>query len=268
MKNCKKIATLLLAAALLVGFASPDHAGARAPREQAQWLESLSAGQRASAQKIMEGKAAHMRALRQALEAKRSELAGLRRSRNPDTGAIERLYAEIGSIRGKMLACRAGIKAELRAAGLPVERMRKGLPDELKEKGPGKRAPRLNDELGAEQKAAAQAILDQHMAEIGSAREALAAKNAALAEAMAAERPDAAKIERISREIGEIRGQVAVKRVELRKKFAEAGLPENTLDKRPVKGKPGKAGKASREDGAPAMKDRAPLEPAAESQKK
>lgn len=277
MKNCKKIATLFLAAALFIGFAMPNHASAKGPRDQAQWLESLSADQRASAKKIMEGKAAHMQELHQQLEAKRSELDSLRKSKDPDTQAIERLSAEIGAIRGKILACRATMKAELRAAGLPVDQMRKA--PELNGKAPAKRAPRLNDELSADQKARAQAILDQHMAETGQTRDALAAKNAALAEAMAAQSPDTAKIEQLSREIGELRGQIAVKRIELRKKFAEAGLPKNTLAKKQPRDKHGNGDKFRRgdrpdmEEDAPRkgrherLKDGAPLEqPAAEGQ--
>ena len=263
MKNGKKLATLFLAAALAIGFAMPACVSAKGPDSQKQWLESLSDSQRASAKKIIESNAPQMHALRQELEAKRDELGTLRKNKKPDTQAMEKLYAEIGAIRGKMLACRASMKAELRAAGLPVEQMREGMP---KEKAPGKRPPRLNDGLSAEQKAKAQAILDQHMADTGHARDALAAKNAALAEAMAAEKPDTAKIEQLSREIGEIRGQIAVKRLELRNKFAEAGLPENTLAKKP--GKPGKDGKFGRRGGGhrPDMGQDDRAEPAAQGQ--
>lgn len=242
MKIGKKLATLAIAAALAITFATPQAGNARPGDRQGPppWMESLTPEQKATAKKILESNAPQMSKLRGELDAKRAELATARKSRTADIKAIESLSREIGELHGKMLVEDLALRAQLRDAGLPVDRMGRPGPKAFA----GGRARdgmyRLNDKLSAEQKAIAQKILDQSVADMQATRKAIADKGAELDKALKEENPDKARIEQISREIGELHGKTLTERAQLRQKFADAGLPENTLAK---KAKPRKAPK-------------------------
>lgn len=127
----KKMAVIALAATLLCGFAGaseaafsgpgapppPDNFGAPCPG----YGPGLSPEQMQEAQKIFTDNYASMTATRQELAAKRAELNALLASPAPDRGQIERLSTEIGQLRGKMLAARADVRAQLQAKGLPAD---------------------------------------------------------------------------------------------------------------------------------------------------
>lgn len=79
---------------------------------------SLTPEQRDRVQRIIDDNYAAMDANRDALDEKRARLAEEMANPNPDSATIERLSREIGELRGKMLAARAKIRAELAKNGV------------------------------------------------------------------------------------------------------------------------------------------------------
>lgn len=269
----KRIATVFIAAALTLGFAMGTESFARGGQRQGPppWMQTLNAEQQTTAKKILDEHAAQTEPLRKALDEKRAELKGLLQTKSPDTERIRAIQREIGELRGKLLADGVDMHDHFAKAGLPVEKMHKGRPGDLPPRAPGEVAPRLNDNLTAAQKEKARQIINESLPAMQATRKSMDEKRAQLGEIMHSQSPDKAAIERLSREIGELRGQEMVERIELRQKFAEAGLPEKTLA--PRKGKPGKGPKggpkgghrpdAPRPDGAAPAGEPAPAAPAA-----
>lgn len=94
-------------------------------------------------------------------------------------------------------------------------------------KGPkGNGAPRYMEQLTPEQQNQARAIFEEGK----NARQVLAAdiaaKKAELAEVMKSASPDAARIEALSKELGQLRGKEMLVRMETTEKIKKAGLPE------------------------------------------
>lgn len=85
--------------------------------------------------------------------------------------------------------------------------------------------PGFTKELTAKQQDTLKKIWSENLAVRKSLRKALAVKRAELNEIMKSENPDKAKIESISREIGELRGKMLVEGAETHAKLAKAGLP-------------------------------------------
>lgn len=79
--------------------------------------------------------------------------------------------------------------------------------------------------LTDEQRAAADKIISETVNNTGEVREALRAKRAELDAQLASPRPDADKIEKLSGEIGELRGKLLSARLAMRDKLAKQGLP-------------------------------------------
>ncbi len=75
-----------------------------------------------------------------------------------------------------------------------------------------------------EQQAAMQKIFDEHYATVNPLRDQMIAKQTELTAQMNSQTPDAAKIEAISKELGAIRGKMAVEQVNLDSKLDKAGL--------------------------------------------
>ena len=78
--------------------------------------------------------------------------------------------------------------------------------------------------LTPEQRRIAQEVFDRNYAAMESTRQALTEKRAQLDEEMASENPDGAVIERLSREIGELRGKMLAARANARAELAKDGL--------------------------------------------
>lgn len=128
----RKLALIALVATVFCAFAANGQAAFYGPGESAPDPENydapcpafgpgLSPEQMRQAQKIFDENFASMDATRQELAAKRAELNALLASPNPDRGKIERLSADIGQLRGKMLAARADVRAKLQQQGLPAD---------------------------------------------------------------------------------------------------------------------------------------------------
>ncbi|MGE9985986.1 periplasmic heavy metal sensor [Desulfovibrio sp. SGI.169] len=120
-KTTLRTTTLALAAMLVLGFAGISQARgyddcAGGPRYNAP----LSPEQREKAQSIFNSHYAKMDSVRQALITKRAELDAQMSSPSPDKGKIESLSKEIGELRGKMLAARVDLRAQLDKEGLPT----------------------------------------------------------------------------------------------------------------------------------------------------
>lgn len=79
--------------------------------------------------------------------------------------------------------------------------------------------------LTAEQQMQAKKIFDESYEKTRKIRQTLGAKRAELDALLSSQDPDKVKIEDISREIGELRGNMISDRVEVRSKLAKAGLP-------------------------------------------
>lgn len=211
----KKIAVFALAA-LAMGASFPHGADAKpghgAPDRQEM---NLTAEQRAAFKKIMDESRAAMADTKNALENKKDELDNLLKSENPDTSRVEALSREIGELRGKLMVARINANAQLRKAGLQIDIMKKAK----------KHDERGGFNLTSEQKAAAKKIIGESKKATEGVRQALTAKKAELDTLMRGEAPDAAKIESVSREIGELRGQLLAARAETSAKLRQAGLP-------------------------------------------
>lgn len=80
-------------------------------------------------------------------------------------------------------------------------------------------------QLTPEQMEAARQIFNNNFASMDTTRQALAAKRAELNSVLASPQPDGAKIESLSREIGELRGKMLAARAEVRSQLARNGLP-------------------------------------------
>lgn len=76
---------------------------------------------------------------------------------------------------------------------------------------------------------AAREIIDSNYAKLGGTLEALAAKRDELDALLASPNPDGARIESLSREIGELRGKVLAARAQIRSQLAQKGLSPNFL---------------------------------------
>lgn len=79
--------------------------------------------------------------------------------------------------------------------------------------------------LTAQQEQEAQKIFVDNYAEMEATRQALAAKRMELDQQLASPSPDKGKIERLSREIGELRGKMLSARADVRAKLNQKGLP-------------------------------------------
>lgn len=86
----------------------------------------LTAEQKAKGQKILDANAARRKEIQDAITAKRDELKTAMQSAEPDTARIESLSAEIGELRGKMLAERVELRDGFKKAGLPDNALERG----------------------------------------------------------------------------------------------------------------------------------------------
>lgn len=134
----KKLAVLALASGIVFGMASlgqaagpigPDYGG---PAYGMQ----LTPEQMEKARKIFTDNYAGMESTRQALAAKRAELAAQLDSPAPDRAKIESLSREIGELRGKMLSARAEVRSSLAKEGLPADFYGPNAPQRGYEDGP------------------------------------------------------------------------------------------------------------------------------------
>lgn len=85
--------------------------------------------------------------------------------------------------------------------------------------------PAYGMQLTPEQMEKARKIFTDNYAGMESTRQALAAKRAELSDQLNSTAPDRAKIESLSREIGELRGKLLSARAEVRANLAKEGLP-------------------------------------------
>lgn len=80
-------------------------------------------------------------------------------------------------------------------------------------------------QLTPEQQAQARQIFNENYASLQNTREELAYKRSLLDQQLASPNPDTATIEKLSREIGELRGKMLAGRVAVRSRLAQQGLP-------------------------------------------
>lgn len=85
--------------------------------------------------------------------------------------------------------------------------------------------PQPGWQLTPEQQAMAQQIFNENYASMQNVREELAYKQSLLDQQLASPNPDRATIEKLSREIGDLRGKMLASRVDVRSKLAQQGLP-------------------------------------------
>lgn len=81
------------------------------------------------------------------------------------------------------------------------------------------------NQLTPQQQAQAQQIFNESYVSMQNTREELAYKRSLLDQQLASPNPDSATIEKLSREIGELRGKMLAGRVAVRSKLAQQGLP-------------------------------------------
>lgn len=91
-------------------------------------------------------------------------------------------------------------------------------------------------QLTKEQMDKAQKIFNDNYASMNTTRKALTAKRAQLDAELASQTPDRAKIENLSREIGDLRGKMLSARVAVRAQLEEAGLPADFYGPNPAYG--------------------------------
>ena len=91
----------------------------------------------------------------------------------------------------------------------------------------GRPGPAMQQQLSPEQLEQAKRIFQESYKDMEATRQALAAKRAELDSLLYSPNPDKAKIETLSREIGELRGKMLAARVETREKLQQNDLPEN-----------------------------------------
>lgn len=82
------------------------------------------------------------------------------------------------------------------------------------------------EKLTPEQQTQAKALFEEVKAANSPLREAIQAKRAEIESLMKSANPDKTKLEALSREIGELRGQEMINRIQMREKFQKAGLPD------------------------------------------
>ncbi len=92
--------------------------------------------------------------------------------------------------------------------------------------GWGGGGPGYSQPLNQEQRNAAEKIYKENYDKTQATRDALVAKRAELDAQLANPAPDKGKIERLSREIGELRGKLLTSREEMRAQLKAAGIPE------------------------------------------
>lgn len=98
-------------------------------------------------------------------------------------------------------------------------------PAEAKE-GKGHGAMRYMEQLSPEQQSQARAIFEEGRSANQSLREQIAAKKAELSQIMKSANPDSARIEALSKEIGQLRGKEMLARMDTVEKLKKAGFPE------------------------------------------
>lgn len=81
--------------------------------------------------------------------------------------------------------------------------------------------------LSQEQMDTAKKIFDNSYAGMEATRRALAAKSAELDAQLSSQNPDNAKIESLSREIGELQGKMLAARADVRSQLEKAGIPSD-----------------------------------------
>lgn len=101
----------------------------------------------------------------------------------------------------------------------------------------GNGAAHYMEQLSAEQQNQARTIFEEGKNASQGLREEIASKRAELAEVMKSANPDPARIEALSKELGELRGKEMLARMDTAQKLKPAGLPEMK--------KPAKDGKAA-----------------------
>lgn len=84
-------------------------------------------------------------------------------------------------------------------------------------------------QLTPEQQAQAQQILNESYASLQNTREELAYKRSLLDQQLASSNPDSATIEKLSREIGELKGKMLAGRAAARSRLQQQGLPPDCL---------------------------------------
>lgn len=120
-KTTLRTTSLALAAILVLGVAGVSQA-----RGQGGWAGGpgynapISPEQEEKANRIFDSHYARMDSVRQTLITRQAELDAQMSSPTPDKAKIESLSREIGELRGKMLAARADLRAQLDKEGLPT----------------------------------------------------------------------------------------------------------------------------------------------------
>lgn len=242
----RRIATLALAAALICGFAFPAQSFAKGEvSEFARQMEQLNPEQQTQARAIFDDMIAANAANREAIRAKRMEMANLLKSANPDTARIEALAREIGELKGHELVSNIEMRERLQKAGLPdFGKQTTPSADKriVRNDNNGKKIERRHnsrlDNLTAEQQATAKKIFSESREAMSPLREAIKTRRAEIASMMRTANPDIAKIESLAAEIGELRGKMLVSHIDMRKDLEKAGIPASTFD-RPAKRLPG-----------------------------
>lgn len=120
-KMTLRTTTLALAAVLVLGLAGVSQARGYGGRDGGPcYNDSISPEQQEKARGIFNSHYAKMDSVRQALITKQAELDAQMSSTSPDKAKIESLSREIGELRGKMLAARTDLRAQLDKEGLPM----------------------------------------------------------------------------------------------------------------------------------------------------
>lgn len=84
-------------------------------------MRNLTDEQKAVAKKILDDNRAATMDAKKAMDAKKRELSSLLNSGTPDKAKIETLSAEIGGLRGELIAAHLEMKQQLKKAGLPED---------------------------------------------------------------------------------------------------------------------------------------------------
>lgn len=120
-KTTLRTTSLALAAILVLGFAGISQARGHGGWDDGpRYNAPISPEQQEKAEKIFSSYYEKMDSVRQALITKRAELDAQMSSPSPDKAKIESLSREIGELRGKMLAARTDLRAQLDKEGLPM----------------------------------------------------------------------------------------------------------------------------------------------------
>ena len=120
-KTTLRTTSLALAAILVLGFAGISQARGHGGWDDGpRYNAPISPEQQEKAEKIFSSHYEKMDSVRQSLITKRAELDAQMSSPSPDKAKIESLSREIGELRGKMLAARTDLRAQLDKEGLPM----------------------------------------------------------------------------------------------------------------------------------------------------